>query len=291
VIFFISIILSVAIELGVKSLEGWRKFDWFSQFTDWVSHQLDSTSVRDGPVVVLATLAPILFAIWLVSAMLGEVWTVFEFVFGVLVLTLSLGPSDPIRQTSDYIQALEDNDPEEAKRHAEKIMGREASEGPTVTAEYVKESLFVKVCTSILGVFFWFIVLGPVGAALFRLTCLLQERFAGTQSGFANAIADFYRILIWIPARFTVLCYAVVGSFVDTFHALQKPADFWQQDSEELLAESGLASLHVHIVSPDLSKGTEINIESLINCLSLAKRAVLAFLTFLALVVILSWIV
>jgi membrane protein required for beta-lactamase induction len=290
VIFFISIIVSVAIELGLKSLESWRKFDWFSQLTDWVTHQMDSTSFRDGPLVVLAILAPVLFVVWLVSAMLGGVWFLFEFAFGVAVLSMSLGPSDPIRQTQDYINALQNNDAEEARLHAAKIMGKEVTEGPTVTAEYVKEALFIKVCTSILAVFFWFIVLGPVGAAMFRLTCLLQERYTGTQSGLASAISDFYRILMWIPSRFTVLFYALVGSFVGAMHAFHKPADFWQGDNEELLAEAGLASLHVHIVNPELSKDTEINIDSLVSCLSLAKRAVLACITFLALVVILSWI-
>jgi membrane protein required for beta-lactamase induction len=95
---------------------------------------------------------------------------------------------------------------------------------------------------------------------------------------------------MWIPSRFTVLFYALVGSFVGAMHAFHKPADFWQGDNEELLAEAGLASLHVHIVNPELSKDTEINIDSLVSCLSLAKRAVLACITFLALVVILSWI-
>lgn len=289
-IFFISIILSIAIELGVKSLENWRNFAWFSQFTDWVTHQMDSTGFRDGPVVVLAILAPLLFAVWLVSSMLGGVWFLFEFAFGVGVLLMSLGPSDPIRQTQDYINALQDDDQEEAKLHAARILGHEVNDEPAVTAEYVKESLFIKVCTSILAVFFWFIILGPVGAAMFRLTCLLQERYSGSQSGLARSITDFYRILMWIPARFTVLCYAIVGSFVDALHPFREAGDFWRHDNEELLYEAGLASLHVHIVKPELSKDTEINIESLINSLALAKRAVLASITFLALIVILSWV-
>ena len=195
-IFFISIILSIGIELTVKQLEDWRRFDWFSQLTDWVTHKTESNSFRDGPVVVLAIIAPVIFAVWLVAAMLGGVWGVFEFAFGVVVLSMSLGPSDPIRQTQDYIKALQDGDAPEAHLHAEKILGREADPDPVATSQYVKETLFIKVCSSILGVFFWFIVLGPVGAVLFRMACLLQNRFAGTQSGFANAVLDLYQILI-----------------------------------------------------------------------------------------------
>lgn len=286
-LFFISIILSVAIELVLKPLETWRNFDWFSQFTDWVSHQTESTSFRDGPVVVLAIVAPVLLAVWLVAAMLGGVAAIFEFAFGVAVLSMSLGPSDPIRQTQDYIKALQDENEEETKLHAAKILGREVTEEPAVVAERVKEMLFIKVCSSILGVFFWFIVLGPVGAVLFRLSCLLQRRYEGTQSGLAHAILDLYQVLMWIPARLTVLCFAMVGSFVDTMHSLRKVSDLWQRDSDGLLFEAGLGALHVH----DCSAGKEVDIESLVECLSLAKRAVLACITFFAIIVIVSWVV
>lgn len=286
-IFFISIILSIGIELSVKQLEDWRRFDWFSQLTDWVTHKTESNSFRDGPVVVLAIIAPVIFAVWLVAAMLGGVWGVFEFAFGVAVLSMSLGPSDPIRQTKDYIKALQDGDAAEAHIHAEKLLGREADPDPVATSQYVKETLFIKVCSSILGVFFWFIVLGPVGAALFRMACLLQNRFAGTQSGFANAVLDLYQILMWVPARLTVLCFAVVGSFVDAMHSLRQLSDLWQRNSDELLVETGLGALHIH----DCSTDNEVNIDSIIACLSLAKRAVLASITFLAIIVIASWVV
>lgn len=285
-IFFVAIILSIAIELVVKPLESWRRFGWFSQFTDWVCHQMDSTSVRDGPVVVLAIVAPVVSAVWLVTAMLGGVWSFFEFLFGLAVLSMSLGPADPIRQTQQYIQALQDEDAEGAKLHAGQLLGMEINEEPVVTAQRVKETLFIRVCSSILGVFFWFIVLGPLGAAMFRLSCLLQDRFAGTQSGLANSILDFYQILMWVPARMTVLCFAIVGSFVDVMHSLKKVSDLWQRDSDELLYEAGLGALHIH----DCSAEDKVDIEALVHCLSLAKRAVLAFVTVLAIFVIASWV-
>lgn len=290
--FFISIILSIGIELSIKSLENWRRFDWFSQLTDWVCHQTDSTSFRDGPVVVLAILTPVLFAVWLVAAMLGGVWGAFEFAFGVAVLSMSLGPSDPIRQTQDYIKSLQNEDAAEAKLHVAKILDRDVSDvddDATVTAQQVKEALLIKVCSSILGVFFWFIVLGPVGAAMFRLSCLLRERYVGTETGFARAIKDFYQILMWLPARFTVLCYAVVGSFVETLRSLRHPSDLWQRDSDELLVETGLGALHV--LDATIEEETQVNIDAVVESLSLAKRAILACITFLAIIVIVSWVV
>ncbi len=285
-IFFIAIIAAIAIELSFRRADQWRGFAWFSQFTDWVVHQLDSSSVRDGPVVVLAILAPLLFAIWLVSAMLGSVWNLFDFVFSVLVLLLSLGPADPFRQTQDYLDALHNDDSEAAKSHASRLLGREADKKPVLAAEQVKSALLIKTCSSIIGVFVWFIVLGPIGAAMFRFSGLLKDRFDDVQTGFAGSVKDLYNILMWVPARFTVLCFAIIGNFVDVIQSLQKVSDLWQADSDALLSETGIGALH----EADLSDDKTVNKGHIQDSLLLAKRTVLAFLTLLAILVISSWI-
>jgi len=286
VIFFIAIIAAIAIELSFRRVDHWRGFAWFSQFTDWVVHQLDSSSVRDGPVVVLAIITPLLLAIWLVSAMLGGVWNLFDFVFSVLVLLLSLGPTDPIRQTQDYLDALHNDDSEAAKLHASSLLGREADKNPVLVAEQVKSTLLIKSCSGIIGVFVWFIVLGPIGAAMFRFSGLLKDRYDDVQTGFAKSVKDLYNILMWVPARLTVLCFAIIGNFVDVIQSLQKVSDLWQVDSDALISETGIGALH----EADLSDDNTVNKEHIHDCLLLAKRTVLAFLTLLAIVVISSWI-
>ena len=284
--FFIAIILSIAIELSVKPIESWRHFAWFSQFTDWVCHQMESSPLKDGPVVLIAILAPILFAIWLASAMLGGVWGLFEFLFSVVVLSASLGPADPVRQTQEYIKAMMQDDINEANIHAASLLGREADSNKVVTAQNVKETLIIKTCSSILAVFFWFILLGAVGAAMFRLTCLLKERYDGVQTGLARSIVDLYQILMWIPARLTVFCFAIVGNFVDAMQSLKQISELWQPDSEALLVDAGLGAIH----SRDLSEDDKVDIANVEDCLALVKRAVLAWITILAIVVIVSWI-
>ncbi len=285
-IFFIAIIAAVAIELIFRRADQWRGFAWFTQFTDWVCHQLDSSSVRDGPVVVLAIIAPLLFAVWLISAMLGEVWGLFDFVFSVFILILALGPVDPIRLVQDYYDALKRDDSEAAKLHASDLLGRAADENPVLVAEQVKQALLIKTCSGIIGVFFWFIVMGPVGAAMFRLSCLLKERFEDVPTGFSKSTKELYNILMWIPARITVLCFAVIGNFVDVIQSLQKVSDLWQADSDALLSETGIGALH----EADLSDDNTVNAEHVHHCLLLVRRTVLAFLTFLAIIVIVSWI-
>lgn len=286
-IFFIAIMASIALELSFRIVDEWRRFGWFAQFTDWVCHRLDSISFSNGPLMVIAIIAPLLIAVGLVSSILGAVWGGLDFIFSVLVLTLSLGPVDPIRQARDYVKALQSNDADEASLQASKILGCEVDEEPVLVAEKVKQVLLIKSCSGIIGVFVLFIILGPIGAAMFRLSCLLKDRYADVQTDFAKSVNDLYAILMWLPARVTVLCFALVGNFVDVVHSLKGISDLWQTDSDELLIETGIGALH----ECDLSDTEKVNDEHVYDCLSLVKRAVVAFLTLLGVVVIVSWIV
>lgn len=121
---------------------------------------------------------------------------------------------------------------------------------------------------------------------MFRLTCLLKERYDGVQTGLARSIVDLYQILMWIPARLTVFCFAIVGNFVDALHSLKQLSELWQRDSEALLVDAGLGAIH----SRDLSEDDKVDVANVDDCLSLVKRAVLAWITILAIIVIVSWV-
>lgn len=283
---FIAILLSIVFELSIKSLEGWRQYAWFVTLTDWILLQMQKTSLRDGPVAVLAIVAPVVFGVWLVSLLLSHVWAVFGFFFAVFVLLMSLGPIDPMRQTRDYLHAMQAGDTAEANRHAEALCGRQADDNPAVTAEQVKKALLIRLCENILGIFFWFIVLGPVGAVLFRATCLLRLRYDGVQGGLADSIFDLYRILIWIPARLSVVAFALVGGFVETLQSLQHFSDLWKRDSEGLLIEAGLGAIPSSTVEED-----QPDLDGVHEVLALADRSVVAWLTVLGLMVIAGWLI
>lgn len=284
--YFIAILICIAIELGIRPLDTWRRFDWFSQLTDWVLHQLQSSSVRDGPIAVLAILAPVVLGVWLATYILSGVW-LFGFIFSVFILSMSLGPSDPIRQAQAYASALEQGDEAAVNARATDFLGRSVSDDPQVTAQTIKEQLFVRLCVNILGVFFWFIVLGPVGAAIFRASCLLQERYEGVPGGLTHAINELFNILLWIPARLTVLSFSIVGNFVDTAHSLRNYSDLWRRDSRELLSAAGLGALHI----PDQGDDGQVDIEHLVHTIALVKRTVLVWITAFALIIILIGLV
>jgi len=282
---FIALLLSIVFELSVKSLENWRSFGWFATLTDWILHQMHKSGLRDGPVAVLAILAPPVLGVWLVSALLSHVWILFGFLFSIFVLLMTLGPVDPMRQAHDYLRAMQAGDVNEANRHAEALSAHPADDDPVVTAEQVKQATLIRLCENILGIFFWFLLLGPVGAVLFRAACLLRLRYEGVQGGLAESISDLYKILFWIPARLSVISFALVGGFVETLRSLRHISDLWKRDSEGLLVEAGLGALPASQQddqSPDLDGVHEV--------LSLARRSVVAWLAILGLMVLAGWL-
>ena len=121
---FIAILLSIVFEASIKSLEHWREFAWFSTLTDWILLQMQKSSLRDGPIAVLAILAPLVLGVWVLSLLLTHVWIVFGFVFAVFVLLMSLGPVDPMRQAHDYLNAMKAGDIAEANKHADRRTGQ-----------------------------------------------------------------------------------------------------------------------------------------------------------------------
>lgn len=283
---FIAILLSIVFEASVKSLENWRQFAWYSTLTDWILLQMQKSSLREGPIAVLAVLAPVVLGVWLVYLLLMHVWIVFGFVFAVFVLLMSLGPVDPMRQAHDYLHAMQAGDTAEANKHAEALCARPAAEDPVVTAEQVKQALLIRLCENILGIFFWFLVLGPVGAVLFRATCLLRLRYEGVQGGLADSIFDLYRILFWIPARLSAIAFALVGGFVETLQSLQHFSDLWKRDSESLLVEAGLGA-----IPAATSEDNEPDLAGVHEVLALTRRAVVAWLTAMGLMVIAGWLI
>jgi len=283
---FIAILLSIVFEISVKSLEHWRQFSWFNSLTDWILLQMQKSSLRDGPVAVLAILLPVVLAVWLVTLVLTHVWIVFGFVFAVFVLLMTLGPVDPMRQAHDYLIGMKAGDVAEANRHAEALCAREPGDDPVVVAEQVKQSLLIRLCENILGIFFWFLVLGPVGAVLFRATCLLRLRYEGVQGGLADSINDLYRILFWIPARLCVIAFALVGGFVETLQSLQHFSDLWKRDSHGLLVEAGLGA-----IPAATSEDNEPDLTGVHEVLALTRRAVVAWLAVLGLMVIAGWLI
>lgn len=284
----ISILIALAVETYYKPVSDYRRYDWFSSYAETLYNKLANQSWRNGPIGVIVIIGLIVSGVWLVNAMLCGVAGLFSFIFGILVLIYCLGPKDLLDDAHQFTSALENDDKEKANRFASEILGVDVDDEPANLANQVQDSIVVTANIRVFGVIFWFMILGPMGAALFRMACLMKRHPAIHNDDFNSITERLYNIMLWPSARLTVIGFALTGSFVDTISNWHNGSDFWQRDSEELLVASGNGAIR-HEQDEEAEDGV-INIEGINNMLALVKRTLIVWLAILALMTLTGWI-
>ncbi|MEQ6341245.1 MAG: regulatory signaling modulator protein AmpE [Gammaproteobacteria bacterium] len=299
------ILLEIFVGLALDRVWGkiavWRSFGWFRRFAGWVETRLGGGAGWKGAAGVLLTILPVAFGVAAVHYMLGEMLGVLAFVFSVAVLLLCLGPGDLDSETREFIHAYRAGDKEAARRYAVALIGTAGAPVDSKQLVYaVIEAILVQACERIFGVLFWFIVLGPMGAVLYRLSSLLKNLAASQQpqetSGYADASSALCGILGWLPARLTALSYAMAGSFADAMYKWReegrgKRAD-WMNGCEGVLVASGLGALRMD--GDDLRVRTDEHLADTLQvkaAMALVWRTVALWLVVIAFITVTGWVI
>jgi len=251
----LALLLALVFERGLTHLFHLREPRWLDRYFDWVARRLGGGSGGSSvPAAVLALALPVLPVALLDRMLGGHLLGLLQLAFAVLVLLLSFGPRDLREEVDDYVAALERGDREEADRRAKELLESDAAGRGAGLRQAVEEAIFVQANNRVFGVILWFMVLGPAGAWLFRVSDLMRRRaaFEGARSGDAArgigaAFAILHGLLAWIPARLAAASYALAGSFEDAVGnwrvAVDSAAENVLDRSEDLLARVGMASL------------------------------------------------
>lgn len=210
--------------------------DWFGEqswFKDWV-----------GQAVIL--LAPVLLVYWIFAWYQNDWWfhgglvgSLLMLALAVGVLVLCLGPESPRKSLKAYYKARAEHQDEQAYELAALFTkGEKASSLEEVDAQ-VSKTIFRKSQTRYFAVVIWFMILGPAGALLYRLTNWYLEQNSESQ-GFA---AKLNKILEWVPARVTALAYLLAGDMGAGVKKIK--GDFFDFDVDGLnfVESAGFASL------------------------------------------------
>jgi len=96
------------------------------------------------------------------------------------------------------------------------------------------------------AVLFWFILLGPLGAVMYRSAAVLQQQRSDDGGQFADNVAWLHAVLVWLPARLLALTYALSGHFDAAIEGWREVHDEHPQGSEgseQVLAVTGMGAL------------------------------------------------
>lgn len=284
----IAIIISLVAERFLGSMEEFRRYTWFHRYAARFRNTLARYPKLNGAAGILLILLPLIVLAAVADYYLSQWWLLLELLFAVVVLLFCFGPTDLEAEVEAYIDAKERGDEESACWHAAELLGDNPPEHSTLLNQRIVENTMVEANERLLAVLFWFLVLGPAGAVLFRLASqLASEGGDDEQAPMAEAALRLHAILAWVPARMCALAYALAGSFVEALQAWRNQHGEWYETTPAILIASGLGALGYE--DDDEEEAGEYDISMVHETLALVRRAVLVFLSTVALFTLAGW--
>ena len=226
---FLALLLGLGVERMLTHLFHLREFRWLNPFFDWAFGKLARTSrwVAAGGIIVVTCVA--IFPVSVVALLLqGTLADIPYFVFAVIVLLFCLGPHDLLDEGNDFCEAINKGDLVKARDLAKDIV-EDCEFDSDGGLSKVDAAVYVQANNRIFSVVFWFVVLGPLGAWLFRTVDLMRHRATselprlsheatqritiGSIDGATLAIFYLHGVLAWLPSRLLILGYMLAGSF------------------------------------------------------------------------------
>ena len=283
----LAIILALAAERFLLEQENYRRYSWFSSYLEWIREQRWGAAISEGAIGVITLLIPPLLIVGLLQALLdGVLGGTLELLFGVAILLYSLGPRNLDQQVTEFIDAWDSGNEEKAKT----IVTDLATEDAPQRSGYGKNlarAILEHACYRIFGVLFWFIVLGPIGALLYRLSHKLHSISSEQANNDRELSIDLNRlleILNWLPARVTAATYAVAGNF-------QAAIIGWRGEDEteleksaaEILADTGFGAAGLGSTHEDEGLEDHVPSHAAEVALALVWRSMIAWVSLLVL--------
>jgi len=247
---FIVIVIAMFIERFFPHVQNLRDLKIFDRYCRAMRIFIGNSKFVDGVVGIVLVMIPAFLIIgWLQTLLSTGLLVLFGLLFAVLALVASAGPRDIGGLLRAYLDAIRTGHESVAIERAEDIIGGAV---PAVAGERnraVVHAVLRQINEWLPAVLFWFAVLGPVGAVLYRLLYALYQQSVrdNEESDFANAVERIYVLAGWLPARGVVLAYALTGSFVDTMQAwkaaVQSRSTQRYRQSQDALLVVGLGAL------------------------------------------------
>lgn len=271
----IALLVGLIVERLATQLFHLRQLRWLDRVIDVGFGQVERFGNRPATIPVLLLASFLVLPIFLVIFGLGD--TLFGFpymILAIVVLFFSLGPKDIGEQVRDYCAAIEDDDDEGIQRTAKALLEKDVPSDSAERARQVEAAVCVQANNCLFAVIFWFVLLGPfgpLGAWAYRVTDLIRRRAVfnvardddadGTAQRIAESASTLHGWLAWIPARLTVLGYALAGNFDGAIAAWRAreagDAESPGEQNEKLLAAVGVAAmaLSTQIEESDKERG------------------------------------
>ncbi|MDQ3229589.1 MAG: hypothetical protein M3Q13_07630 [Pseudomonadota bacterium] len=277
-----------------------RHFAWYGNWLRWLDARFPEGSFWRGRYGIVLALLPPLVVVGLFQLALDEpLLGLAGLLFGVVALFYAWGPRDLDLDVEAIVEA---RDPIARRDAAAKLWPE--GEGVSLDAASLVDAVFSSGLRRWFGVLFWFLLLGPVGALLYRLAALSAE------GGYARALPpetaagarSLLAMLDWPVAQLMTLSMALVGNFDTVLGAWRDNGGASFQLNSNFLGAAARASVKSELadeamdyVESGASTTTDMvatapELPELRDAMSLVWRILLLWLAVIALFVIAGWV-
>lgn len=279
---FIAVVITYLILRWKGGADFLQKDDWFFRWCDYLA-RLPALANAPLAVLILSLLGPVL-ALLVVLAVVDGVWLLHLLVV-VLVLLYACGRGRFRRHVKRYQDACKEGDWVAAlAAYQATVPPRDLAEDLPEQGDWSSLDEYMKVAVAYRGfertfaVLFWFVVLGPAGALLYRLTSLYRQETAREEA------LRFLWYLEWPASRLLGLSFALTGNFVSCMHSLRNY--FWRGD--EATGESLLHFMRGALQVGDGAVPTETAQLEPQAMLALLSRTLIFWISILAVITVLG---
>lgn len=305
---FLSIICILIFE-QFKALPAARIHSGQAAYAAFLERQFNAGEYRHGVTAWGVGVALPTLLILTLQLVLDYLSPLLAFAFGLVLLYLSMG----FRQFSHYFTdiqlALRMGELERARNLLAAWRGQGAERlGSAEIARLAIEQGIVAAQRHVFAPLFWFVLLGPAGAVLYRLALAMTQHWpaedavAAPEGGrFGRFARRAFQALDWLPARLTAVTFAIVGDFEDAVYCWRTQAGQWPDAASGILLSSGAGALGIRLgmplpdvvgieARPELGLGEDAAVEHLQSAIGLVWRALVLCLLLLALLSVAYWV-
>jgi adenosylcobinamide-phosphate synthase len=277
----------------------------FARYVNRLGENFNAGQYRDGVISWVLAVLPVAVITFAVYTVCREVNGLLALAWNIAVLYLALGFRQFSHFYNDVMLALRTGDVPRAREILTVWRGESARElTPGEIARVAIELGLIRSHRHVFGVMAWFIVLGPVGAILYRLAALLADRWGSAQSAPADAFGIFARrafaVIDWLPARLTAFSFAMTGDFTGAIECWREQAAAWSSRAHGILLAAAAGALGVKlggvlhedgniVYRPQLGDGDDADVDYMEAAVGLIWRALVLWLFLILLATIAHW--
>jgi membrane protein required for beta-lactamase induction len=290
---FLVVISTLIAERFLLRFQHWRRFYWLERWMELQQSLPVAQPLRRGALGLASLLLPLLLLVallqWLLS---GVAFGIPYFLFSALVLLYCLGPADLDRQVSELLEANDSGNLADLHGAIAQLTGKRPDSQNPDYSRTTAEGIFISAQQRIFAVLFWFVLLGPLGAAAYRLTRQIQHAARQQQrQNLLDPIHELLFLLDWLPAHMTAGLFALAGAFETTLKSWRACGP--EQNNESALAKiacagAGALQLDDKVYAEDSARGPDPSLVE--SAMALVWRSIALLVIVLGVIAVTAWI-